>query len=155
MLNCILFNLSPWRQKKQLFRSEFAMWMESASKNVIPSTFSQSFTFFFPSLLCDIFHMYLSYTEYKEGPTLSGPSTLFLWPTSVEWFVIFVVWFLDTKIFKYEWGYTKCVCVPVPTHCTIMCFGFHARWIDGVDFGLFSNHAPLGQTTLRVGWVSV
>ena len=28
-------------------------------------------------------------------------------------------------------------------------FGFHARWIDGVKCGLFSNHAPLGQTTLR------
>ena len=29
------------------------------------------------------------------------------------------------------------------------------RWIDGVECGLFSNHAPLGQTTLRVGRVSV
>ena len=44
-----------------------------------------------------------------------------------------------------------CVCVPMPTHCTITCFGFHARWIDGVECGLFSNHALLGQTTLRVG----
>ena len=44
-----------------------------------------------------------------------------------------------------------CVCVPMPTHCTITCFGFHARWIDGVKCGLFLNHAPLGQTTLRVG----
>ena len=41
-----------------------------------------------------------------------------------------------------------CVCVPMPTHCTITCFGFDARWIDGVKYGLFSNHAPLGQTTL-------
>ena len=48
-----------------------------------------------------------------------------------------------------------CICVLMPTHCTITCFGFHARWIDGVQCGLFSNHAPLGQTTLRVGWVSV
>ena len=48
-----------------------------------------------------------------------------------------------------------CVCVPMLTHCTIMCFGFHARWIDGVEYGLFSNHTPLGQTTLRVGRVSV
>ena len=40
----------------------------------------------------------------------------------------------------------------MPTHCTITCFGFHARWIDGVKCGLFSTHAPLGQTTLRVGW---
>ena len=47
------------------------------------------------------------------------------------------------------------VCVPMPTHCTITCFRFHTRWIDGVKCGLFSNHAPLGQTTLRVGWVSV
>ena len=38
----------------------------------------------------------------------------------------------------------------MPTHCTITCVGFHARWIDGVKCGLFSNHAPLGQTTLRV-----
>ena len=47
------------------------------------------------------------------------------------------------------------VCVPMPTHCTITRFGFHARWIDGVECGLFSNHATLGQTTLRVGRVSV
>ena len=45
----------------------------------------------------------------------------------------------------------KYVCVPMSTHCTITCFRFHARWIDGVKCGLFSNHAPLGQTTLRVG----
>ena len=44
-----------------------------------------------------------------------------------------------------------CVCVPMPTHCTITCFGFHARWIDGIKCGLFLNHAPLGQTTLHVG----
>ena len=36
-----------------------------------------------------------------------------------------------------------------------MCFGSHARWIDGVECGLFSNQALLGQTTLRVGCVSV
>ena len=40
-----------------------------------------------------------------------------------------------------------CVCVPTPTHCTIMRFGFHTGWIDGIECGLFSNHAPLGQTT--------
>ena len=28
-----------------------------------------------------------------------------------------------------------------------MRFGFHARWLDDVKCGLFSNHAPLGQTT--------
>ena len=43
------------------------------------------------------------------------------------------------------------MCVPMPTHCTIVCFEFHARRIDGVKCGLFSNHAPLGQTTLLVG----
>ena len=43
------------------------------------------------------------------------------------------------------------MCVPMPTHCTITRFGFHARWIDGIKRGLFSNHAPLGQTKLRVG----
>ena len=29
------------------------------------------------------------------------------------------------------------MCVPMPTHCTITCFGFHARWIDGVKCGYF------------------
>ena len=48
-----------------------------------------------------------------------------------------------------------CVCVPMPTHCTITRFGFNARRIDGVKCGLFSNQAPLGQTTLRVGRLSV
>ena len=40
------------------------------------------------------------------------------------------------------------MCVPLPTHCTITCFGFHARWIDVVKCGLFSNHALLGQTNV-------
>ena len=30
-------------------------------------------------------------------------------------------------------------------------FGFRARRINGVKCGLFSNPAPLGQATLRVG----
>ena len=47
------------------------------------------------------------------------------------------------------------VCVPMPTHCTIMRFRFCTGQINGVNCGLFFNHAPLGQTTLRVGWVSV
>ena len=38
-----------------------------------------------------------------------------------------------------------CLFVPMPTHCTITCFGFHARWIDGIKCGLFSNHAPLSR----------
>ena len=44
-----------------------------------------------------------------------------------------------------------CVCVLMPTHCTITRFGFHARWIDGIKCGLFLNHALLRQTTLLVG----
>ena len=43
----------------------------------------------------------------------------------------------------------------MPTHCTITCLEFRARRIDGVECGLFSIHAPLGQITLRVGRVSV
>ena len=49
----------------------------------------------------------------------------------------------------------KCLFVPIPTYCTITRFGFRARRIDGVECGLFSNHAPLGQTTLRVASVSL
>ena len=48
-----------------------------------------------------------------------------------------------------------CVCVPMPTHCTITGFQFRAGWIDGIECGLFSNHAPLEQPILRVGQVSV
>ena len=48
-----------------------------------------------------------------------------------------------------------CVFVPMPTHCTITRFEFHARRIDGVKCGIFSNHVPFVQTTLRVGRVSV
>ena len=33
----------------------------------------------------------------------------------------------------------------MPTHCTIRRYGFRARRIDGVQCGLFSNHAPLGR----------
>ena len=61
------------------------------------------------------------------------------------------------KVFHFtcEGSREKCLFVSMPTHCTIMRFGFRARRIDGVECGLFSNHAPLGQTTLRVGRVSV
>ena len=38
-----------------------------------------------------------------------------------------------------------CVCVPMPTHCTITHLGFRTRQIDGVECGLFSIHAPLGR----------
>ena len=41
----------------------------------------------------------------------------------------------------------------MPTHYTIMCFRFRTRQIDGIECGLFSIHALLGQTTLRVGRV--
>ena len=47
------------------------------------------------------------------------------------------------------------ICVPMPTHCTIKYFGFRAKQIDGAECGLFSIHAPLGHTTLRVRRVSV
>ena len=40
-----------------------------------------------------------------------------------------------------------CVCVCQPT-ALLLCFGFHARWLDGVKCGLFSNHAPLGHEYL-------
>ena len=48
-----------------------------------------------------------------------------------------------------------CVCVPMPTHCTNTRFGFHARQTDGIECGLFSIRASLGQTTLLVGQVCV
>ena len=44
-----------------------------------------------------------------------------------------------------------CVCVPMPTHCTTKRFAT----TNGIESGLFLNHAPLGQTTLQVGRVSV
>ena len=49
----------------------------------------------------------------------------------------------------------KNMCVPMPTHCTITCVGFRTRRIGGVECGLFSIHTPLGQTTLRMGRISV
>ena len=48
-----------------------------------------------------------------------------------------------------------CVCVVMPTHCTITHFGFCATRINGIECGLFSNHAPLGQTIFHVGRISV
>ena len=45
--------------------------------------------------------------------------------------------------------FQKCVCVPIPTHCTITCFGFRTA-IDGIECGLFPIHAQLGQPTLSV-----
>ena len=38
----------------------------------------------------------------------------------------------------------------MPTHCTITCFGFRTRRIDGIECGLFSIHAPLGQRRVSV-----
>ena len=53
-------------------------------------------------------------------------------------------------------NFPYCCLFQMPTHCTITRFGFRARRTDGVECGLFfSNHAPLGQATLRVGRVSV
>ena len=47
--------------------------------------------------------------------------------------------------------FNVCVCVSMPTHCTITCFQFCTMRIDGVECGLFSIYALLGQTTLRMG----
>ena len=41
---------------------------------------------------------------------------------------------------------TKSVCVPCRPNCTIMCLRFCTRQIDGVECGIFSIDAPLGQT---------
>ena len=51
------------------------------------------------------------------------------------------------------WGQSKnmCVCVPMPTHCTITCFGFRTRQIDGVECGLFSNHHRLDRPHYVLG----
>ena len=38
-----------------------------------------------------------------------------------------------------------CVCVLMPTHCTIMCFGFRARQIYGVECGLVQFTHRLGR----------
>ena len=38
--------------------------------------------------------------------------------------------------------YSICVCVPMPTHCTIMHFGFRARQINGIECGLFFQIMP-------------
>ena len=71
--------------------------------------------------------------------------------THTVWEILYI-----SKTLMFERPKFGYVCLfPVPTHCTITRFGFHARCIDGVRYGLFSNHGPLGQTTLRVGWVSV
>ena len=37
-------------------------------------------------------------------------------------------------------GSNVCLSILMPTHCTITCFGFRTRRIDGVKCGLFSNH---------------
>ena len=49
---------------------------------------------------------------------------------------------------------TKCVCSNAnPLHYYAL--QVPRKVMDGVKCGLFSNHAPLGRTTLRVGRVSV
>ena len=48
-----------------------------------------------------------------------------------------------------------CMCVLMPTHCTITCFRFCAMRIDDVMWSFFSIHAPLRQTTLHGGCVAV
>ena len=68
--------------------------------------------------------------------------------------------FLEHTLFEQHWVTRRatanvCMYVPMPTHCTITHFGFHARQVDGIECGLFLNHALLGQTALRVGLVTV
>ena len=58
-----------------------------------------------------------------------------------------------------RWVSPMCVCVCVfynadPT-ALLRTWDSRARWIYGIECSLFSIHAPLGQTTLRMGWVSV
>ena len=52
-----------------------------------------------------------------------------------------------------------CVCVCVVFQCQptalLLTSGSAQGEIDGIECGLFSIHAPLGQTTLHVGRVSV
>ena len=38
------------------------------------------------------------------------------------------------------------VCFPMPIHCTITCFRFRARQIDGVECGLFQFMHCLGRS---------
>ena len=50
----------------------------------------------------------------------------------------------------------KCVLyVPMPTHCTITCFGFHAVWIDGIRVVYFQFMHLLGRPCYVRGCVSV
>ena len=60
---------------------------------------------------------------------------------------------MDNRILKIGQVYV-CAFVPMPTHCTITCFGFHIRWIDGIECGLFSriawaDHIMCGTSVLQ------
>ena len=59
------------------------------------------------------------------------------------------------KIKTIQQSHNVCLSVLMPTHCTITHFGFRTKRKDGIKCGLFLNHAPLEQTTLSVGRVSV
>ena len=48
-----------------------------------------------------------------------------------------------------------CLCSNAGPTALLRASGFRARPINDVERGLFSIHAPLGQTTLRAGRVSV
>ena len=43
------------------------------------------------------------------------------------------------------------VCVLMPTHCTVMCFGFCTARIDVISVVLFFIDAPLAQNALHGG----
>ena len=76
-----------------------------------------------------------------------------VWKIPLRW--------LKYKVFKHGVNGTSrdrvnrasSACVACPDGSPLL--EFHTRQIDGIECGLFSIHAPLGQTTLRVGWVSV
>ena len=59
--------------------------------------------------------------------------------------------FFDPKVRKS--GYKMCMFQYQST--ALLRTSGSAGQIDGIECGLFSNHAPLGQITLRVGQVSV
>ena len=69
---------------------------------------------------------------------------------------IWVVSYWRSKLYIWECKSKrkKKLCL-MPTHCTIMCLVFRAMRLDSVSVVYFSIHAPLIQTTLRGGCISV
>ena len=65
----------------------------------------------------------------------------------------------EKLITELEKSICVCVCFPMPTHCTITRFGFHASRVDVVKCGLFSNqrtaiadHITCGTSICIVYW---